>query len=146
MAISSGTDRLMSDINVVPFVDIMLVVLVIFMVTAPMMIQGLDVARPAVSAEPIESETESLTITVDREANIYINDFQVGMEFLQEKLERIIAGRPNREVFFRADREVAYGVVVSVMAEIKAAGVEKLGMITDPLEDFVARTSSGKKG
>jgi biopolymer transport protein TolR len=146
MAIGSDTDRLMSDINVVPFVDIMLVVLVIFMVTAPMMIQGVDVALPEVSAEPMEAEDESLTVTIDREANIFLNDFQVSMDFLQEKLEKILVGRTDREVFFRADKEVPYGVVVSVMAEIKAAGVEKLGMVTDPFDDVTVVEPSGKKG
>lgn len=146
MAIGSGTDQLMSDINVTPFVDVMLVLLIIFMVTAPMMVQGVDVALPEVSAKQMETETENLTVTIDREANIYINDFQVRMDFLREKLEKILQGKTDREVFFRADKDVSYGVVVSVMAQIKAAGVEKLGMVTDPFDDQKNGTSSGKKG
>jgi biopolymer transport protein TolR len=146
MAIGSGSDRLMSDINVTPFVDVMLVLLIIFMVTAPMMVQGVDVALPEVSAKPMASEKESLTVTIDRESHIYINDFQVRMDFLKDKLEKILAGAANREVFFRADKNVPYGVVVSVMAEIKAAGVEKLGMVTDPFDDSDIRKSADKKG
>ncbi|WP_419656972.1 TolR: biopolymer transport protein [Desulfosarcina variabilis str. Montpellier] len=146
MAIGSGTDRLMSDINVTPFVDVMLVLLIIFMVTAPMMVQGVDVALPEVSAKQMVTETENLTVTIDREGNIYINDFQVRMDFLKEKLEKILQGKTDREVFFRADKDVSYGMVVSVMAEIKAAGVEKLGMVTDPFDDQKNGTSSGKKG
>lgn len=146
MAIGSGSDRLMSDINVTPFVDVMLVLLIIFMVTAPMMVQGVDVALPEVSAKQMVTETENLTITIDREANIYINDFQVRMDFFKEKLEKILQGKTDREVFFRADKDVPYGVVVSVMAEIKAAGVEKLGMVTDPFDDQKNGTTSGKKG
>ena len=146
MAIGSGSDRLMSDINVTPFVDVMLVLLIIFMVTAPMMVQGVDVALPEVSAKQMVTETENLTVTIDRDANIYINDFQVRMDFLREKLEKILQGRTDREVFFRADKDVSYGVVVSVMAEIKAAGVEKLGMVTDPFDDQKSGTSSGKRG
>ncbi len=146
MAIGSGSDRLMSDINVTPFVDVMLVLLIIFMVTAPMMVQGVDVALPEVSATPMVTEKENLTVTIDREANIYINDFQVRMDFLKEKLEKILAGKTDREVFFRADKDVPYGVVVSVMAEIKAAGVDKLGMVTDPFDDRTIGQSSGKKG
>jgi biopolymer transport protein TolR len=146
MAIGSGSDRLMSDINVTPFVDVMLVLLIIFMVTAPMMVQGVDVALPEVSATPMLTEKENLTVTIDREANIYINDFQVRMDFLKEKLEKILAGKTDREVFFRADKDVSYGVVVSVMAEIKAAGVDKLGMVTDPFDDQTIGQSSGKKG
>lgn len=146
MAIGSGSDRLMSDINVTPFVDVMLVLLIIFMVTAPMMVQGVDVALPEVSAKPMVTEKENLTVTIDREANIYINDFQVRMDFLKDKLEKILAGKTDREVFFRADKDVSYGVVVSVMAEIKAAGVEKLGMVTDPFDDQTGAKPSGKKG
>jgi len=146
MAIGSGSDRLMSDINVTPFVDVMLVLLIIFMVTAPMMVQGVDVALPEVSAKPMATDKENLTVTIDRESKVYINDFQVRTDFLREKLEKILAGKKDREVFFRADRDVPYGVVVSVMAEIKAAGVEKLGMVTDPYEDPGKGKSSGKKG
>lgn len=146
MAIGSGSDRLMSDINVTPFVDVMLVLLIIFMVTAPMMVQGVDVALPEVSAKPMASENENLTVTIDREANIYINDFQVRMDFLKEKLEKILAGQKDREVFFRADKDVPYGIVVGVMAEIKAAGVEKLGMVTDPFDEDAIGDASGKKG
>ena len=146
MAIGSGSDRLMSDINVTPFVDVMLVLLIIFMVTAPMMVQGVDVALPEVSATPMVTEKENLTVTIDRETNVYINDFQVRMDFLKDKLEKILAGKTDREVFFRADKEVPYGVVVNVMAEIKAAGVEKLGMVTDPFDDHAIGKSSGKKG
>ena len=146
MAIGSGSDQLMSDINVTPFVDVMLVLLIIFMVTAPMMVQGVDVALPEVSATPMVTEKENLTVTIDRDANIYINDFQVRMDFLKDKLEKILVGKSDREVFFRADKDVSYGVVVSVMAEIKAAGVEKLGMVTDPFDDQAIGPSSGKKG
>ena len=146
MAIGSGSDRLMSDINVTPFVDVMLGLLIIFMVTAPMMVQGVDVALPEVSATPMVTEKENLTVTIDREANIYINDFQVRMDFLKDKLEKILSGKTDREVFFRADKDVPYGVVVSVMAEIKAAGVDKLGMVTDPFDDQTIGQSSGKKG
>jgi biopolymer transport protein TolR len=146
MAIGGGSDRLMSDINVTPFVDVMLVLLIIFMVTAPMMVQGVDVALPEVSATPMETEKENLTVTIDRETNIFINDFQVRIDFLKEKLEKILEGKTDREVFFRADKDVPYGVVVGVMAEIKAAGVEKLGMVTDPFDDRDIGKSSGKKG
>lgn len=146
MAISSGSDRLMSDINVTPFVDVMLVLLIIFMVTAPMMVQGVDVALPEVSAKPMVSEKENITVTIDRETNIYINDFQVRMDFLKDKLEKILVGASDREVFFRSDKDVPYGVVVGVMAEIKAAGVEKLGMVTEPFDDRAVGKNAAKKG
>ena len=145
MAIGSGSDRLMSDINVTPFVDVMLVLLIIFMVTAPMMVQGVDVDLPEVSAKAMTTEKENLTVTIDKQGNIFINDFQVRMDYLKEKLEKILAGNTDREVFFRADKDVAYGLVVGVMAQIKAAGIEKLGMVTDPFDDDTG-TASGKKG
>lgn len=146
MAIGSGSDRLMSDINVTPFVDVMLVLLIIFMVTAPMMIQGVDVALPEVSAKPMVTEKDNLTVTIDREGHVYINDFQVRTDFLREKLEKILAGKTDREVFFRADKDVPYGVVVGVMAEIKAAGVDRLGMVTDPFDERMIDKDAGKKG
>ena len=122
----------MSDINVTPFVDVMLVLLIIFMVTAPMMVQGVNVALPEATAEDIPSEKEHLVISIDRENKVYINDYQVSLDFLQAKLVKIMEGRLDRDVYLRADKNISYGLVVKVMAEIKGAGIEKLGMITLP--------------
>jgi biopolymer transport protein TolR len=124
--------ELMSEINVTPFVDVMLVLLIIFMVTAPMMIQGLDVELPQASAKPLESEKDHLVITVNKEQQIFINDFQVSIESLRDKLTKILQGRDDRDVYLKADKGIPYGTVVQVMAEIKGAGVEQLGMITEP--------------
>jgi len=124
--------ELMSEINVTPFVDVMLVLLIIFMVTAPMMIQGLDVDLPEATAKPLDSDKEHLVITINKDQQVYINDFQVTVESLREKLMKIIEGRKDRDVYLKADKNIPYGIVVQVMAEIKAAGVEQLGMITDP--------------
>jgi biopolymer transport protein TolR len=132
MTAGEGNGHLMSDINVTPLVDVMLVLLIIFMVTAPMMMQGVDVALPEATAEPLESEKENLIITIDKKDQIFINDFQVTVDFLQEKLKKILEGRSDREVYLKADKDIPYGTVVRVMAEIKAAGVEKLGMVTEP--------------
>ena len=125
-------DRLMSEINVTPFVDVMLVLLIIFMVTAPMMVQGLDVALPQVTAKPLETKDELLMISINKEQQVFINDFQVTADTLQDKLSKILQGRVNPEVYLKADREVPYGTVAMVMAQIKDAGVEKLGMVTEP--------------
>jgi len=124
--------HLMSDINVTPLVDVMLVLLIIFMVTAPMMMQGVDVSLPEATAEPLESEKENLIITVDKENKVFINDFQVSVDGLGEKLKKILEGRSDREVYLKADKDISYGTVVQVMAEVKGAGVEKLGMVTEP--------------
>jgi biopolymer transport protein TolR len=122
----------MSDINVTPLVDVMLVLLIIFMVTAPMMMQGVDVSLPEATAEPLESEKEHLIITINNENKVFINDFQVSVDGLGEKLKKILEGRSDREVYLKADKDIPYGTVVQVMAEVKGAGVEKLGMVTEP--------------
>jgi biopolymer transport protein TolR len=132
MNAGGSSRRLMADINVTPFVDVMLVLLVIFMVTAPMMVQGINVNLPEVTAKPLPSEQEHLMISIDAEGKVFINDFQVGVDALGEKLSSILQRRINREVYLKADRSVPYGEVVQVMAAIKAAGVDKLGMVTLP--------------
>jgi biopolymer transport protein TolR len=135
MAFGSDSDRLISDINVTPFVDVMLVLLVIFMVTAPMMMQGVDVVLPETTSQPLAAKKENLVITINNQNQIFINNYKVETDFLQEKLKKILEGRDNREVYLRADREISYGFVVRVMAEIKAAGVDKLGMVTEPISE-----------
>jgi biopolymer transport protein TolR len=127
---SSGS--FMSDINVTPFVDVMLVLLIIFMVTAPMMMQGVDVSLPEATSEPLDSEKDHLIITIDKKSNVYISDYQVTVDFLSEKLAKILEGRDERGVYLKADESIAWGTVAKVMAEIKNAGVEKLGMVTEP--------------
>ncbi len=134
MMTGGGHDRLMSEINVTPLVDVMLVLLIIFMVTAPMMVQGVDVALPETTAEPLPAKEETLIITIDADRQVFINNVSVGFDALQQKLGKIMEGRADRQVYLRADRHIPYGDVVRVMAEIKAAGVEKLGMVTVPLE------------
>lgn len=130
---SGGKDNgFMSDINVTPFVDVMLVLLIIFMVTAPMMMQGVDVALPEATAEPLPTETEHLLVSIDDQSQVFINEVRVSVEELGEKLQRILNGRREREVYLKADKNITYGTVVRVMSEIKAAGVEKLGMVTIP--------------
>ena len=126
----------MSDINVTPFVDVMLVLLVIFMVTAPMMRQGVNVSLPQTTSDQLPAEKEPLILSIDNNNTIYINDYQVTLDFLQEKLKKILNGRTDREVYLKADKEISYGLVVRVMAEIKGAGVEKLGMVTEPINQI----------
>jgi biopolymer transport protein TolR len=142
MAISSGgSDGLMSEINVTPLVDVMLVLLIIFMVTAPMMSQGVNVDLPEASSDPLTSEKEPLVVSIDKSGTVYISELKVEVNYLQDKLRKILEGRENKEVFFKADKDVAYGIVVKVMAEIKAAGIEKLGMITVPPSDTTEKNS-----
>jgi biopolymer transport protein TolR len=133
VAVGSGNGSFMSDINVTPLVDVMLVLLIIFMVTAPMMMQGVNVSLPQTTPKPLPAERDHLTITLDRSQQIFINDYKVTLEALQGKMKKILEGRPDQKVYLRADKSVPYGVVVRVISEVKNAGVAKLGMVTEPL-------------
>jgi len=133
MTSGSGDNGLMSDINITPFVDVMLVLLIIFMVTAPMMVQGINVQLPEADSGPVSSDDNQLVVSIDKDGKVYINDLNVIPDLLGEKLKRIIENRVGKEVYLRADKSVSYGVVVHVMSEIKGAGIEKLGMLTEPL-------------
>jgi biopolymer transport protein TolR len=143
MMIGGHGDSFMSDINVTPFVDVMLVLLIIFMVTAPMMVQGVNVDLPEVTAKPLDSEQENLIVTLDADGKIFINDLQVVSGGLTPKLEKVLQGQKNPAVYLKADKTIPYGVVVRVMAEIKDAGVEQLGMVTLPGDEDEA--GSGEK-
>ncbi len=133
--LSNGNNHnLMSEINVTPFVDVMLVLLIIFMVTAPMMIQGVNVSLPEAEAKALPVQEENLIITIEKNGVIHINDYKVELDFLREKLSKILVGRKDREVFLKADKNIAYGLVVRVMSAIRNAGVEKIGMVTAPVD------------
>ena len=90
---------------------------------------------PEATAKPIVAQKENLVITIDKEQQVHINDFAVEMDFLRDKLSKILENRSDRGVYFKSDQNVPYGFVVKVMAEIKAAGVDKLGMVTVPVEE-----------
>jgi len=145
MAFSENHDRLMADINVTPFVDVMLVLLIIFMVTAPMMMQGVDVSLPTATSAPLPADQEQLMITVDKNNQVYVNTYPVGLDNLKEKLAKIIETRGNREVYLKADRDIPYGMVMLVMSEIKEAGVENVGMVTTPFEDTDTEVDRSKR-
>ncbi|MBI4639380.1 MAG: protein TolR [Candidatus Tectomicrobia bacterium] len=137
MAIGTGKgDRgAISEINVTPLVDVMLVLLIIFMVTAPLLEHGLDVELPRASGKELDThKAEDVIVTVNKGGGIFINKNRFELAELREKLQAIYSSRTNKEIFLRADKDVPYGEVVKVMAEIKNAGIEKLGMITRPEE------------
>ncbi len=136
MIIGNKDTSLLSDINVTPFVDVMLVLLIIFMVTAPMMVQGVGVDLPETGqASRLEADEIPLVITVDAGGSVRINDYSVEIDFLSEKLEKILENRKSREVLLKADKKVPYGIVVRVMGEIKAAGVKHLGVVTRSVDE-----------
>src|ERR1700689_599321 len=133
MAMDSGTGRgqMVSQINVTPLVDVMLVLLVIFMVTAPIIQQGVEVTLPAVKAEALPGKEEQFVVSITRDKQIYLNDAKLSADDLTDKLKAIGNERPDREVFIRADDQVPYGEVIRTMAAIKAAGIENVGMVTE---------------
>ncbi len=127
-----GSRKPMSDINVVPLVDVILVLLLIFMVAAPMLQMGIDVNLPRVVAQPVDVGEEKLVLTINADREIYINRHKATLADLNPKLESIFAARIDRDLYMRADETVPYGFVVQVMSEVRKAGVDRLGMITDP--------------
>jgi biopolymer transport protein TolR len=122
----------MSEINVTPFVDVMLVLLIIFMVTAPMLQQGLDVDLPETTTQPIRMQEEPLTLTVKKDGSYHLANAQVPLEELEPKLVAIFEGRADKEIFLRADKEAPYGIVVKAMAAARQAGAKSLGIVTEP--------------
>ena len=122
----------LSEINVTPLVDVMLVLLIIFMITAPMLQQGLDVNLPVASGASQPAREEQTILTVNKQGEIFLNQTAYKLEALQPKLRALYQARPDRDVFLRADTDVPYGTVVQVMDEVKKAGIIKLGMITQP--------------
>ena len=124
-----------SQINVTPLVDVMLVLLVIFMVTAPIIQQGVQVNLPQANAGAITGNEELLVVTIAKNGRIYLNDNMMSLTELQDKLTAIRKLQADKEVYLRADQEVRYGIVVKTIAAIKQAGINKLGMVTRPARD-----------
>ena len=135
MAIKTGGGFL-NEINVTPFVDVMLVLLIIFMVTAPLMTQGVEVDLPTTrTVRNLPQDSEHLVLTVRKDGRIFLDEYQVSMDELEDHLKRLVAGQ-KKQLFLRADKEVPYGTVVQVMGEIKAAGIDKLGIVAEqPKQD-----------
>ena len=130
----------LSEINVTPLVDVMLVLLIIFMVTAPMLQQGVDVNLPQEGGGNLDPSTERLVITVAKNERIFLNDRRIDFPELEQTLRQ--ASGATREVFLRADKDIPYGLVVKMMAVIKQAGIERLGIVTVPADDDATRPPS----
>jgi len=141
---SGPRGMLVSQINVTPLVDVMLVLLIIFMVTAPIIQQGVQVSLPRVKAAALPGKDEQFIVSITRARQIYLNDAPMSVETLTEKLMAIGHERPDRQIFIRADDQVPYGEVIKMMAAIKAAGIENVGMVTEMPNE--AASASGKGG
>ena len=124
----------MSDINVTPFVDVMLVLLIIFMVTAPMMMQGVEVNLPQTTTKRIKSQEDPLILTITKKKEIFIETHRIKLDDLEQKALKIFENRRDKEILLKADKDVPYGFVIKVVSRIKNAGIEKLGMVTEPLD------------
>ena len=132
MKTGSGNDQLMSEINIVPLVDVMLVLLIIFMVASPMMVQGIHVQLPKATAEALPANENQLIISIDNEMKVYINDHEINIALLPQKLGAVLENIEGENVYLKADKQVPSGMVVNVMSQIKKAGVDNIGMITLP--------------
>jgi biopolymer transport protein TolR len=124
---------LISDINVTPLVDVMLVLLIIFMVTAPMMTHGIRVDLPETESKSVKTQQDPLILSITRNQDIYIENYKVELDDLRDKLSKIFANRAAKEILLQADKRVSYGFVIKVMSQVKEAGITKVGMITEPL-------------
>lgn len=121
-----------SEINVTPLVDVMLVLLIIFMLTAPMMQQGIEVNLPKTSSTGISLNEEPFILVIKSNSRIYLGDQAIALDKLKDKLSAIFATRNNKQIYIQADKKVDYGTVAECMAEIKAAGIENIGLVTLP--------------
>ena len=126
-----GGQQPMAEINVTPFVDVMLVLLIIFMVTAPMMLQGVDVDLPETTTQPLRVQDEPLVLSVTKTGVYSLGRREVPAEDLEKKLVAIFEGRPSKEIFLRADRDAPYHFVVTAMAAARRAGATKMGVVTE---------------
>ncbi len=127
-----GQGRPLSEINVTPFVDVMLVLLIIFMVATPMMQQGIDVDLPETTTQPLRVKDEPLILTVKKDGKLFLGRQEIAQAELQAKLTVIFEGKDSREIYLRADKEAPYGIVAKAMGAARNAGATKLGMVTEP--------------
>ncbi|WP_413616593.1 protein TolR [Halomonas cupida] len=133
-----GRSKPMGEINVVPFIDVMLVLLVIFMITAPMLTQGVQVDLPQVTSEPIEDieNKDPIIVSVDRDGQFFIalggDETQVSLDELSDRVIILLERNPGTPVMVRGDRNVAYGQIVTLMSTLQVAGVENVGLISEP--------------
>jgi biopolymer transport protein TolR len=123
--------RFLAEINVIPLVDVVLVLLVVFMVTAPMLYRGMDITLPTSASNTIKPEIRAV-LTIEKDQRLYLDKDQVSLAQLERKLQLLKQEHADVSLYLRADRDVPYGVVVQVMDGVKKAGIEKLGMVTDP--------------
>jgi biopolymer transport protein TolR len=124
----------MAEINIIPLVDVVLVLLLIFMLTAPMMYRGIDVNLPRAAAKPTAVE-ERMVLTVTKDRTLYLNDKRVAAGSLDTQLRAAMQGRTDKTLYLKADAGLAYGAVIETMDQVRRAGIERLGMVTEPTRE-----------
>ncbi len=125
----------LSEINIIPLVDVMLVLLIIFMITAPMMQHGMNIDIPKVTSKPLPSKQEPQILNITKDRKIILNEKRVEMKDLKKAVEFLFVNKPHKEIFLKADKDVPYGFVVTCMGLIRQAGIEKINIVTRPLEE-----------
>ncbi|OPY66336.1 MAG: Biopolymer transport protein ExbD [Syntrophorhabdus sp. PtaU1.Bin050] len=125
----------LSDINIIPLVDVMLVLLIIFMITAPMMQHGMNIDIPKVTTKPIPTKDEPQILNITRDQKLVLNEKKLAVKDLKPAVQLLFANKTHKEIFLRADKDVSYGFVVSCMGLIREAGIEKINIVTKPLEE-----------
>ncbi|MDX2276011.1 MAG: protein TolR [Hyphomonadaceae bacterium] len=133
----------LSEINVTPFVDVMLVLLIVFMVTAPLLTVGVPIELPRTQAKQLESETEPLTISIKADGTVFVQETVVDKEALVAQMRAISREGYDRRVFIRADATADYGLVADIMARLSSAGFRNLGLVTDTMDGSTRRTDGG---
>ncbi|RTK92394.1 MAG: protein TolR [Rickettsiales bacterium] len=123
--------KLMNEINVTPMVDVMLVLLIIFMITSPMLVAGIDVDLPKTESSSISSDTDAITIGINKKEEIYIFETKIELNALVSKLEAITQNKKDRKIIIKADKDISYGTVIEILAHINNAGFTKVGFISD---------------
>lgn len=138
MGVNAGKKGFVNEINVTPFVDVMLVLLIIFMVTAPMMTEGFEVDLPQTQAvAQLPTDNNHVVLSVQKDGTLYLNEHQTQMENLAMQLVATVKNQ-NKQLFLQADKDVPYGVVVGIMGRVKAAGIENMGIVAERIDDTVA--------
>jgi biopolymer transport protein TolR len=131
MKVSQKSRSVFSEINVTPLVDVMLVLLIIFMITAPVLQSGLPVDLPEVTADALPGQSQELVLTISQNEEIYINRYAVRVDELADKMKEVLSQRADKTIYLRADKNVPYGFVVKVMAELMSAGAKSIGVVTE---------------
>jgi len=134
MKLSKDSKGPLSEINIVPLVDVMLVLLIIFMITAPMMQHGMNIDIPKVTTKPLPSKDEPQILNITKDQQLVLNEKKLNIKDLKAAIQLLFVNRADKEIFLRADKDVQYGFVVNCMGIIREAGIEKVNIVTRPLE------------